>query len=224
MLTVLGEDDTFVKMLQRAALEFKSAMLLGLSEVARGIEEMLPDTAKTRGFKLMAGAAANQMEIRGNIAADDAAAATRGGARSFGDIMRAIEEEMRGMVAGPGLDLADQMEKEALLQRIFTQRSNNLAARGADAPVVAPAGQGGTGPKAAFDPTGMLAGGIANAISRITGGGDILLTKQLATQEGTRAAAEKTAEEAKRTADAVEKLVTQTNPRRPRGAAAVLTL
>ncbi len=71
----------------------------------------------------------------------------------------------------------------------------------------------------------MLAGGLANAIGRITGGGDILLTKQLATQEGTRAAAEKTAAEAKRTADAVEQLVKHTNPRnRTRDAQARLVL
>ncbi len=210
MITVLGKDDTFLKMMQRAAAEFQRALLLGLAEAMRGIEDAMgPDSR----IGLAAGAAGNQLEIRGNIAADDAARLARGGAKSLATIIEEILKEFEQLPAKAGLSGAQLARHKELTARIEAQRAQDLAARTPDAPIVAPAATGG-GQKTPFDPTGMLAGGLANALSKITGGGDIILSKQLAEQQSTRAAVERTANEAKRTADAVEKLVTNTHPRR----------
>ena len=212
-------DDTFGNMLERSALRFKEIMLQGAAEIAEAM-------AAGAGGKTRVALenAANFARGSADVAAaqrEDLEAQKKGG---FGDFWARLQKEFKDAPSMFGLSEKDQSTISSLLAKIETRREQNLAGREPDAPVVAPAGQGGGGTKAPFDPTGMLAGGLANAISKITGGGDILLSKQLAEQSATRNAAEKTAAEAKRTADAVEKLVTQTNPRRNRAPQAQLVL
>lgn len=221
IMAVLSDGDSFGKMLEMAALRFKSAMLLAMKEIMATLEEA---SGKDSKMGLMFGAAKNQLKVRGEIAADDADRLREEGVATPAEMLAKIKKEFADAPSMFGISLSDLMEIERLMQKIQMQRDKNVAGRTEEDPIVAPAGGGGSGSKGAFDPTGMLAGGMANAISRITGGGDILMTKQLATQEGTRAAAEKTATEAKRTADAVEQLVTNTNPRRSRSAQAQLVL
>lgn len=204
----------------RAALTFKEMML-------RAVQEIYASLAAQGGR--FGELFANAGHLAGGYA--DVAAAQREDieARSVGrppiDFMGEWEKHFK---AAPELfKLAPvQLERIAKLEnKIRNQRTVDQAEFEASQPGPAPAaGTTTQQTKKGIDPTGMLAGGLANAISRITGGGDILMTKQLATQEGTRAAAEKTAVEAKRTADAVEKLVTNTNPRRSRTAQAQLVL
>lgn len=212
MITVLGADDTFVKMMQRAALEFKSAMLLAISEILHSLEAALPQGSR---IGLAAGAAGNQAMVRGYIAADDASRLTEGGAKSITEIIREIRAEFAKTPKGEGLSASDGNLMEWLESKIRVQRESNLAARENEQAIVAPGGTAsGGGSKGPFDPTAMVAGGLANAISKITGGGDILLTKQLQTQEDTRVAAEATAKAAQATAAGVDKLVANTTPRR----------
>lgn len=223
IIAVLSDGDSFGKMLEMAALRFKSAMMLALKEIMESLEE---SAGKNSKMGLLFGAAKNQLQVRGVIAADDADALARQGALTPAEMWGKIKKEFAAAPSTFGISESDLYEMERLMQKIEMRRDSNVAARQSAAPIVAPGVPGGGGgTEAAFDPTGMLAGGLANAINRITGGsGDILMKKQIDTQEGTRAAAEKTAAEAARTADAVEKLVTNTNPRRSRTAQAQLVL
>lgn len=224
-MVALLKDESLGSMLERSALRFKEVMLEAAAEISDALAtgaESLPGGKDGRAYLAFTNAA-GLARGSADVARAQGEALDAQGVGGIAEILTKLRAEFAAAPSRFGLSLADQMEMEGLLQKIETRRAENLAARGPDAPIVAPAaGGGGTG--SAFDPTGMLAGGIANAISKITGGGDILLTKQLATQEATKTAAENTAKEAKRTADAVEKLVTQTNPRRSRSPQAQLVL
>ena len=204
------ENGSFGAMLEQAALRFKEVMLLAVSEILRSLEAALPEGGR---LALAVGAAANQTEIRGNIAGADREAIES----KMGSMPEIWEQIKKDFAASPqmfGSSMGDQMEKEYLMAKIFAQRTANVAGREGDGPIVGGDAPGGDGPKTPFDATNMVGGGLANAISRITGGGDILMTKQLETQEDIRSAVEKAAAEAKRNADAAEKLVTNTTPRR----------
>lgn len=212
IMAALSDGDSFGKMLEMAALRFKSAMLSAVSEILHAMEAALPEGGR---MALAVGAAANQSEIRGNIAADDADRLKRSGAITPGEMLATIQKEFKNAPSMFGLSEGDKTEMERLLQKITSQRAANVAGQGPAEPVLAgggaPAGGGGT--KGAIDPSGMLAGGLANAISRITGGGDIIMNKQLAVQEATKVAAEATKVAAEKTQIACETLAKNSNPR-----------
>jgi tape measure domain-containing protein len=214
------QDDTFGTMLERAALRFKEIMLSAAAEIADSL------AAGAGGkTKVALENAANFARGSADVAAAQREDIEAREAGSVGDFLTRLRREFETASSQFALSEADRASMNRLLERITARREETLAGRTPDEPVVAPGGVAAGGASSGpFDPTGMIAGGIANAISRITGGGDILLTKQLSTQEGTRKAAEETAANAERTAVAVEKLVTQTNPRRARSQTATLTL
>lgn len=221
------EDGSFERHLENAAMTFKRVMLEGALEVVDALSAFAPENKARSARDLMKGMLFSPLgmpkELLTQLKSPAAAAlwdkinAARGslGDSIAGSVSRARPSSLSEFLAGidSGMSDADRYEMERLMQKIQMQRDATLAARGPEAPIVAPAPVGGGGNKGAFDPVGLLAGGLANAISRITGGGDIILSKQLATQEGTLRASEKTAKAAERTAKAVEQLAKNAHPR-----------
>ena len=183
-------------------------MLLAMSEIARGIEEAIPDTRKTSGFKLMAGAWANQMEIRGNIAGAD-----REGLGDGPSFREQFAKYFASAVGGLGLSPAEQSQLDGLRERIARQRDRDRASAVGAPETPAPGGGGSTTTTAApANPGGIVGGGLANALSRITGGGTIIMTRQLETMKKVQTAAEKTATAAEKTVAAVNGLSRKLGP------------
>lgn len=210
------KDDSFGSMLEQSALRFKSIMLGAAAEMIDAMSSLpgMGERAEVTAYRLSAGA---------DLADAQREALVAEGGPTPADFWKKVQEEFKNAPSALGFSEADAAQMDRLLARIDARRSQNLADRQPDAPIVAPAATGG-GRKTPYDPSGMLGGSLANALSKITGGGDIILSKQLAEQQSTRAATEQTAKAAERTAAAVEKLVANTNPRRSRDPQARLVL
>lgn len=217
-MVALLQDESLGSMLERSALKFKEVMLEAAAEIATALAvgaESLPGGKNGRTYVALTNAA-GLARGSADVARAQGEAMDAEGAKSFSEILTQLRQEFQNAPSRFGLSVADQRQMEGLLQKIETRRAENLANRQPDAPIVAPAGSGG-GTKGPFDPSGMLASGLADAISRITGGGDILMTKQLATQEATAKAAAETAKATAENNTLLGQIVTNTNPRLRRG-------
>jgi tape measure domain-containing protein len=200
------QDDSFERMLKRAALTFKETLLGAISEALLAMGE---------GAGGVLGA---RLETAGNLAGIQSAKAkgellehgrNSEGQKSFAEALRENFKKQGRIV--PGLSKGDLEFEKGYEDLIRKQNEANRAARKAAEEDSAPAAAGSTSTtqkNSVSNPAGPLGSGLANAISRITGGGTIVMDKQLAAMEGTRKAAEKTAE-------ATATLVKNTKP--PRG-------
>lgn len=209
--------DEFQNALTRAAYIFKAIMMAVAAEVADALAigaESLPGGKKNRmavGFKN----AAHYARGTETLAVAQYEATPRNDnvdyGKQFNDNFKAAPKLFQ--LAPVQLRRIAELEK-----RIREQEAADQKAFQESQPGAAPA-TGTTTPtaKKGIDPTGMLAGGLANAISRITGGGDILMTKQLSAQESTAKAAEATAKTVAANTKVLEQIALNTNPRNRRG-------
>ena len=199
------QDDSFATLLQRAALTFKETMLKAVSEIFASI-------AGNFGGKIQKNleASSRLMWNTGDLAAARREHIESESAGKPGVGQRYMENyRAQGRIVQLG-----KWEKQQIAQyeaRIRHQRKVDLAKRKGgdeDAPTPSRASKP-TAQKSSFDPTAGVASGLANAISRITGGGAIIMDKKkLDAAEGTRKAAEETAKATKQIAK---------NTKKPRG-------
>lgn len=109
---LMGQLDT---KMASAALRFQETMLLTMSQVSRALEQSMPDTGAGKRFALAFGAAANRMEVLGNVAgADREILDEKKGGATAGEILKRIKQKFD---EAPGA-LGDQIQKvESSLRR-----------------------------------------------------------------------------------------------------------
>lgn len=200
------KDDSFSRMMERAALNFKLVMYSVLEEAMGTLRSTVGESSQMG--KRLGNAEHNAHWLaetaRAEMEAQDAEGRNRPGALET--FMEKFKEQGRILELGA-------WEQQKLLDyrnRINRQRMEDLGDR--VEPDRAPAGSGSR--KAPEQkPGGMdgiVAGGLANALSRIGGGpATIIMDQQLSTQKKIQSAAEKTAA-------AAVKIAQNTNPRRNR--------
>lgn len=201
--------------LVRAAEAFRKVMLEGVEQIFLALKD-----TPFAGFEARK-VANNLRQMRegdGSAGAVGARAGGRvgGGERVEKSIAEMIKEEFAK--AGGIFDTGKSRAKfEEFSARVEAAMEKDRQARAGSG------GNGGTGPgedddtdaeKKTFNAGGMVAGGLANALSRIAGGGDIVMKNQLAVAKKTADATEETAKAAAATAAAAKQIAINTNPRR----------
>jgi len=192
-LLEMMKSDEFGRGLERAALTFKAIMLAVMYEVANALEEVMPDTIKGRQAKLAIGGAKNQFMIRSNIAMADLDHVAAPSGEKLLEIFKKAKADARILSTFTPDQQASMADLEAKIKR--QREADKQAAAERDAALAAPAAAGTRQTAAAAPvtpPGGILAGGLANALSRISGGAStLLMSRQLETMQSTLTATQK---------------------------------
>ena len=194
-LVTAFNDDRFGTAMEKAAWKFRQAMLEGIAEVFHSMANLpgIGDKMAMAGF-----------HIQGQAYMDNRDAKKNPFLRSEKGpgVLELIAKAFREQPQMFGLSKKDQERLQSLIQRVLDRRSQQQRENENRTEEKTPAKGNGDKPqqeKKAFDPSALIGGGLAGAISRISGGpGTILMNKQLQVQEGIRDAAQKTAESAKK--------------------------
>ena len=204
-------DGTLGDALEAAAVRFKEEMILGVAEIARALSNILPDAAPFSGMRDNINASANL--LRGEVMGMRVGRAGASAADSGPGFREQFAKYFASAVGGLGLSPAEQSQLDGLRERIARQRDRDRASAVGAPETPAPGGGGSTTTTAApANPGGIVGGGLANALSRITGGGTIIMTRQLETMKKVQTAAEKTATAAEKTVAAVNGLSRKLGP------------
>ncbi|MEO0415604.1 MAG: hypothetical protein AAF226_11695, partial [Verrucomicrobiota bacterium] len=194
----LFKDDSFGSMMQRAAIQFRKTMLAGLADIfdAFSGSKIIGKQASAARDALQGKADAIQFDPKENGK----------------NLAEAFVEKFQNTEDMFALNDEDMNALKDLTQKIADRRAQDLAERNKEPekPQVDSSSGGSGGGESKGYEGGVVAGGIANDISKLLGGpSTILMTKQLDVQKGIREGVEKNAESSKRTAKAMEKLVRQ---------------
>lgn len=176
LVSVLSGDE-FSRALARAALDFKSLMFAILSDLSAGMAALMPDNFLGRKAKagLMGAAVGFADQARGARAQRDEIKPA--------DFFKLKAEYEKALKEAEVLSTFDGKKWASINERINKRKVANRAEFESKKPASS-AGGGTTsstaGGMAMAAPGGLLAGGLANAISRISGGpSTLLMTRQL---------------------------------------------
>lgn len=235
MMAIL-QGDKFATMMEQAALRFRQAMMNGLRDIFTALQDAAnPDGPKLSGFQLAAASVVPGYAIAKRKELKNTVGGQLGGkmAGVFQNFSSALEKQVKSLdnVEQPsGKDIGKQFVDEfknasdlmglsdedknildGLHSKIAERRANDLAERDKkeekpEAPEESKSSGGSSEEKEAFS-GGIVAGGVANALSRLSGGPNtILMGKQLKAQEATTEAVDKNTEETKKLRDEIKKV------------------
>lgn len=168
--------------LERAAHRFKIALL---DSIAEALYALSSDTAMGKRFEVMA-AQVDAASMKGRVAAPSGK-----GPIDWPALIKETFDSKSGVFGGRIAQVEAALAP--LNERIARQRKKNLAEQEVE-PAAPASGGSSTAPKKAAAPSGgIIAGGLANALSRIAGGPNtIIMERQLDAMKGTQKAAQET--------------------------------
>jgi tape measure domain-containing protein len=205
--------DEFENAMTRGALAFKAIMLAVMKEIAGAMKMIMPDNYVGRKMRGFFGNAEASLEGGATAASDAFVSLPRTDWQKVADSIKENFKNAPSAMEFSGYQNQTLDEFNAKMKAGRARRQQRITAAGAAETPTQRTGGSSAAITTAPQMGGLLAGGLANAISRISGGAStLLMTRQLDVLREVKTATNKTAAAAEKTVAAVNALPSRLGP------------